>query len=58
MEEIFDEVNESDEVIGQRPRSEIHRLKRKHRAVHILVFNDKGELLKTEKYKDGEVLIY
>lgn len=44
MEEIFDEVNESDEVIGQRPRSEIHRLKRKHRAVHVLVFNDKGEL--------------
>ena len=44
MEEIFDEVNEHDEVIGQRVRSEIHRLKLRHRAVHILVFNDKGEL--------------
>ena len=44
MEEIFDEVNEHDEVIGQRPRPEIHRLKLRHRAVHILVFNEQGQL--------------
>src|SRR5688572_31217226 len=43
-EEIFDVVNERDEVIGQKPRSEIHRLKLKHRAVHVLVFNSKGQL--------------
>jgi len=43
-EEIFDVVNDGDEVIGQRPRSEIHRLKLKHRAVHVLVFNSRGEL--------------
>jgi isopentenyl-diphosphate delta-isomerase type 1 len=43
-EEIFDVVNDRDEVIGQKPRSEIHRLKLKHRAVHVLVFNSKGEL--------------
>jgi isopentenyldiphosphate isomerase len=44
VEEIFDVVNESDEVIGQKPRSEIHRLKLNHRAVHVLVFNSRGEL--------------
>jgi isopentenyldiphosphate isomerase len=44
IEEIFDVVNERDEVIGQRPRSEIHRLKLNHRAVHVLVFNASGEL--------------
>lgn len=44
MEEIFDVVNERNEVIGQRPRSEIHRLRLMHRAVHILVFNDAGQL--------------
>jgi|SRR5438552_1635795 len=44
VEEIFDVVNERDEVIGQRPRSEIHRLKLNHRAVHVLVFNSRGEL--------------
>ncbi|MCS1407020.1 MAG: putative Nudix hydrolase YfcD [Verrucomicrobia subdivision 3 bacterium] len=44
VEEIFDEVNERDEVIGQRPRSEIHHLKLRHRAVHLLVFNDTGSL--------------
>ena len=44
VEEIFDVVNERDEVIGQKPRSEIHRLKLNHRAVHVLVFNSRGEL--------------
>ncbi len=43
-EEIFDVVNERDEVIGQRPRSEVHRLKLKHRAIHLLVFNARGDL--------------
>jgi isopentenyldiphosphate isomerase len=43
-EEIFDVVNDRDEVAGQKPRSEIHRLGLKHRAVHVLVFNSRGEL--------------
>jgi isopentenyldiphosphate isomerase len=43
-EEIFDLVNERDEVIGQAPRSEVHRRKLKHRAVHVLIFNSRGEL--------------
>ena len=43
-EEIFDIVNERDEVIGQRPRREVHQLGLWHRAVHILVFNARGEV--------------
>jgi len=43
-EEIFDVVNERDEVIGRRPRREVHRLGLKHRAVHVLVFNSRGEV--------------
>jgi isopentenyl-diphosphate delta-isomerase type 1 len=43
-EEIFDLVNERDEVIGQAQRSEVHRRKLRHRAVHVLVFNALGEL--------------
>ncbi len=43
-EEIFDVVNERDEVIGRAPRSEVHRRKFRHRAVHVLVFNAQGEL--------------
>jgi isopentenyldiphosphate isomerase len=42
-EEIFDVVNDQDEVIDRRPRSEVHRLGLKHRATHILVFNQRGE---------------
>lgn len=44
IDEIFDLVNERDEVVGQRPRSEVHRLGLLHRAVHILVFNPRGEV--------------
>lgn len=43
-EEIFDVVNDHDEVIGQERRSEVHRRGLRHRAVHVLVFNSKGEL--------------
>jgi isopentenyl-diphosphate Delta-isomerase len=43
-EEIFDVVNERDEVIGQNSRSEVHRLGLMHRAIHVLVFNSRGEV--------------
>ena len=43
-EDIFDIVNDHDEVIGRKPRSEVHRLGLLHRAVHVLVFNSRGEL--------------
>jgi isopentenyldiphosphate isomerase len=43
-EEIFDVVNERDEVVGQNTRREVHRLGLKHRAVHVLVFNARGEI--------------
>ncbi|MGA2748209.1 MAG: NUDIX domain-containing protein [Verrucomicrobiota bacterium] len=43
-EEIFDVVNERDEVIGQMPRSRVHREGLKHRAIHALVFNARGDI--------------
>ena len=43
-EEIFDVVNERDEVIGQAPRKEVHAHGLWHRAVHVLVFNARGEV--------------
>jgi len=43
-EEIFDVVNERDEVIGKKPRSEVHRLGLMHRATHVLVFNQHGQV--------------
>jgi isopentenyldiphosphate isomerase len=43
-EEIFDVVDEKDEVVGCAPRGEVHRRGLKHRAVHILVFNEKGQV--------------
>jgi isopentenyldiphosphate isomerase len=43
-EEVFDVVNEADEVIGRQSRSEVHRLGLLHRAVHVLVFNSRGQV--------------
>jgi len=43
-EEIFDVVNERDEVVDRQPRSEVHRLGLLHRAAHVLVFNSRGEV--------------
>jgi isopentenyldiphosphate isomerase len=43
-EEIFDLVNERDEVIGQAPRKEVHARGLWHRAIHVLVFNSRGEV--------------
>src|SRR5579863_5356045 len=41
-DEIFDVVNDRDEVIGQEKRGTVHRTGLKHRAVHVLVFNRQG----------------
>ena len=43
-EEIFDVVNERDEVVGRAPRREVHRTGLKHRAIHVFVFNARGEV--------------
>jgi isopentenyl-diphosphate delta-isomerase len=43
-EDIFDIVNEHDKVIGRAPRSEVHARGLLHRAVHVLVFNSRGEI--------------
>ena len=55
-EDIFDIVNERDEVIGRAPRSEVHSKGLLHRAVHVLIFNARGEtfLQKRSMTKDRE----
>ena len=43
-DELLYEVDEHDAIIGPRTRGELHRLKLRHRAVHILLFNRRGEV--------------
>lgn len=42
--EIFDVVNQRDEVVDRATRAEVHARDLLHRAVHIFVFNRAGEL--------------
>ncbi len=55
-EEIFDVVNEHDEIIDQQPRSVVHAQGLRHRAVHVLVFNAAGQLFlqKRSMAKDND----
>lgn len=43
--EIFDVVDEQDQVTGTATRAEVHAQHLRHRAVHVLVFNKRGEVL-------------
>ncbi len=45
MTEMFDVVDENDNVIGKATREECHTKGLLHRGVYIFIFNSKGELL-------------
>ena len=53
-EELFDVVDDADEVVGQEQRSVVHAKGLRHRAVHVLLLNKVGEvfLQKRSKLKD------
>ncbi|MDQ8194369.1 NUDIX domain-containing protein [Coraliomargarita sp. SDUM461004] len=42
--DIFDVVDIDDKVVRQEPRSVVHREKLLHRAIHVFVFNQAGQL--------------
>jgi 16S rRNA (adenine1518-N6/adenine1519-N6)-dimethyltransferase len=52
--EIFDVVDEADRVVAQASRHEVHERDLRHRAVHVFVFNSRGELFlqKRSRWKD------
>lgn len=52
--ESFDVVDEQDRVIGRESRGVVHATGLRHRAVHIFVFNGRGELFlqKRSMWKD------
>lgn len=54
-DELFDVVDDQDRVVGVRPRHEVHRLGLRHRAVHVLIFNTRGELFLQQRslHKDA-----
>ena len=52
--ERFDVVDEQDQVIGRQSRGTVHARNLRHRAIHIFVFNARGELFlqKRSPWKD------
>ena len=58
--ELFAVVDANDNVTGAAPRAEVHANNLLHRAVHILLFNDAGELYlqKRSPLKDRHPLVW
>lgn len=54
LEELFDVVDEQDQVTGRQVRREVHAQGLRHRAVHLLVVNTAGDIFlqKRSKTKD------
>jgi len=44
MQEILDVVDEDNQIVGSAPFEEVFEKRLNHRRVHVLIFNDKGEL--------------
>ena len=58
--ERFPVVDENDQLLGDAPRGEVHGNNLRHRAVHILIFNARGELFlqKRSRWKDRHPLLW
>lgn len=58
--EIFDVVDEQDQVVRQASRHDVHAQKLRHRAVHIFVFNHRGHLFlqRRSRWKDVHPLTW
>lgn len=44
MQEFLDVVDEKNEVVGSAPYDEVYSKRLNHRIIHVLIFNDKGEI--------------
>lgn len=53
-DEMFDVVDENDQVVGRERRAEVHARDLRHRAVHVFVWNKYGEIFlqKRSRLKD------
>ena len=58
--ERFPVVDENDQLLGDAPRGEVHGNNLRHRAVHILIFNARGELFlqKRSRWKDRHPFVW
>jgi len=55
MEEIFDIVDEEDNVIGKTTREEVHNKKLIHRSVMFFIFDKKRRVLVTQRTKTKDM---
>ena len=58
--ELFAVVDENDNIVSQAARIEVHGNNLRHRAVHVFIFNGKGELFlqKRSRWKDRHPLLW
>ena len=49
--EYLDIINENDQIIGQASKKDIYNKMLRHRIVHVLIFNNKNEMLLQQRNK-------
>jgi isopentenyl-diphosphate Delta-isomerase len=54
QDEIYDVVDNMDQVVGQATRREIHQKNLLHRSIHILVFNFQNEVFLQKRSMDKD----
>ena len=53
--EIFEIFDDHNHLLGKAPRAEVHATGLFHRSVHILLFNERGELLMQRRADDKDI---
>lgn len=54
--ELFDIVNEKDQVVGRAKREEVHRNKKLiHRSIGVIIFNKKNEIFLQQRSKNKDL---
>jgi isopentenyl-diphosphate delta-isomerase type 1 len=53
--EWLEVVDGNDQVVERRPRAEIHRLGLRHRATHVLLFNQRGHIFLQQRSQQKDV---
>lgn len=54
-QELIAVVDENDQFIENKPRHEVHQQKLRHRAVHVLVFNDQQQLFLQKRSPNKDI---
>ena len=55
-EEMFEVIGGKGEVIGQKPRGEVHKLGLRHKGVYLIIQDEQGRIFLQQRAKDKDLM--